>query len=232
MVMNKVMCLLICLLFAFSCSTPNVKRPVDYKSIRVIPSAVRTVCIQPDPTQPEMPLVVKPLEEKLSSRGYKVVATPDEAVHTIRLHLTLFDTFRTGNEAARVAASGYKRSSGSLQGDSKNSAMAPHVGWAGGTAVGGAVSGNVLHAGTTTGGAVGGIAGSVLGSLLSVGNPKGPFLYANIDVRISDPVSGEQHTVIGAKWQCLKDPDDPAVMKNMQRLVADDLASKIAALMP
>jgi hypothetical protein len=208
---KKLMSLVFCLLLGFGCAhDPN--RPVNYKFIKVVPGAVRTVCIQPDPSQAEMALVVKPLEEKLTARGYKVVATPDEAVHTMRLHLNLF-----GTELKR----------------NKNGSMAPDVGWAAGTAVGGAASGNALHAGLTSGGQVGGVAGLVVGSILSAGShPKGPLFYADVDVRISDPASGEQHTVRGETWRFFKDPKDPAVMKDMQRLVADDLVNKIAALMP
>jgi hypothetical protein len=233
MITNKLLCLAIYLLLGFGCAhDPN--RPINYKFIKVVPGAVRTVCIQPDPSQPEMALVVKPLEEKLEARGYKIVASPAEAVHTLRLHLRLFDIFGANEEAARAVASGYKRPSGPLQGAPyKDSPLAPNVGYAAGTAIGGAASGSALHAATTTGGAVGGVAGLVVGSILSAGSqPKGPFFYADLDVRISDPVSGEQHTVRGETWQFFKDPKDPTVMKDMERLAANDLANKIAALMP
>lgn len=224
MIANKVLCLVTCLLLGFGCTGPNPNRHVNYsyrdingnqfKRIHVVPGAVRTVYIQPDPAQPEMALVVKPLEEKLAARGYKIVATPDEAVHTMRLHINVFGTeFKPD--------------------PNKNSPMAPHAGWAGGTAVGGAVSGNALHAATTTGGAVGGVAGLVLGSLLSAGsNPKGPLFYTEVDVRISDPVSGEQHTARGNIWTLNKNYNDPKVRQKTHQMMADDLAAKIAALMP
>ncbi len=224
MVKIKVMWLLICLLAILGCAGPNPDRHVNYsyrdingnqfRRIHVVPSAVRTVCIQPDSAQPEMALIVKSLEEKLTARGYKIVATPDEAVHTMRLHINMFGTeFKPD--------------------PNKNSPMAPHVGWAGGTAVGGAVSGNALHAATTTGGAVGGITGLVLGSLLNAGsNPKGPLFYTEVDVKISDPVSGKQHTARGKTWRLLKDYNDPEVRQKVQQTAADDLADRIAALMP
>ena len=104
------------------------------------------------------------------------------------------------------------------------------MGAAAGTAVGGAVSGNVLHAATTTAGAAGGIAGLVVGSLLS-SEPKGKMFYGAVDVKISDPASGVQHTVVGTRVQG-KDPNDPQVRQAMQQLAAEDLANKIAELMP
>jgi hypothetical protein len=204
------MCLAICLLFGCGCAH-DPHRPVYYKNIKVVPGAVRTVCIQPDPTQPEMALVVKPLEEELTARGYKIMATPEEAVHTIRLHLTVF-----GTELKERPGKG----------------NAPGMMEATGTVVGGAVSGNALHAATTTGGAAGGLAGLVLGGLLNAGSSKGPFFYAGVDVRISDLVSGEQHTIRGMTWKLLKDPNDPKLLPLMQKIAGEDLANKVAELMP
>jgi hypothetical protein len=222
--MNKVLCLVFCLLLGFGCTGPAPDRHFNYsyrdingnefKRIHVTPGAVRTLCIQPDPTQPEMALIVKPLEEKLTVKGYTVVASPDKAEHTMRLHLNVFGT--------------EKKSA-----PDKNSPLAPNVGWAAGTAIGGAASGNALHAGLTTGGQVGGVTGLVVGSILSAGSkPKGPLFYSEVDVKISNPASGEQHTARGETWQFYKDPKDPAVMKDMQRLVANALANKVAMLLP
>ena len=195
MFVKTVMCLAIPLFLVFGCAhDPN--RPVYYKNIKVIPGAVRTVCLQPDPTQPEMALIIKPLTEKLEARGYQIVPTPDEAVHTLHLHITEFGTELKPNPR-------------------KNNATG--ITEATGTAVGGAVSGSALHAASTTGGVVGGFAGLILGSVLSAGAPKGPLFYAGVDVRISDPVSGEQHTVRGKTWRFLKDPNDPEVMKQVQQ---------------
>ncbi|MFA5183737.1 MAG: complement resistance protein TraT [Syntrophales bacterium] len=212
------------MLLGFGCGTPNPDRHVNYsyrdikgnqfKRIHVMPGAVRTVCIQMDPAQPEMALVVKPLEEKLAAKGYKVVTSPDEAVHTMRLHLNVF-----GTEPKPA--------------QDKNSPLAPNVGYAAGTAIGGAASGSALHAATTTGGAIGGVSGLVLGSLLSAGSkPKGPLFYTEVDVRISDPVSGEQHTARGKTWRLLKDYNNPEVRQKVHQMAADDLADKVAALMP
>lgn len=152
--MNKVMCLLIVLLFGLGCATADPNRPVYYRHVKVVPGAVRTVCIQPDPAQPEMALIVKPLEKKLASRGYKIVATPNEAVHTMRLKLKVFDTYLTVSEAKQAAASDYQ----STVGPNKNSPrIAPGIGSATGTAVGGAASGSALHAARTPGGLAGGL---------------------------------------------------------------------------
>jgi len=222
--MNKVVHLVICLLLVIGCTGPYPDRRVNYsykdikgnefKRITVVPGAVRTVCIQPDLAQPELTLVVKPLEEKLAARGYKIVASPDEAVHTMHLHLNAF-----GTETELKP--------------SENGSMVPNVGYAAGTAIGGAVSGSALHAATTTGGAIGGVTGLVLGTLLSAGSkPKGPLFYTEVDVRISDPVSGEQHTARGKVWRLLQDYHNPEVRQKVNQMAADTLADKVAALMP
>lgn len=223
---EKAMSLVICLLLGFGCTGPYPDRHTNYsyrdikgnefKRIHVTRGAVRTVCVQPDPSQPEMALVVKPLEEKLMARGYKVVATPDEAVHTMRLHLNAFGT------------------EPELKPKSDIGLDMPGMMSATGTTVGGAVSGSALHAATTTGGAVGGVSGLVLGTLLSAGSKpqKGPMFYAEADVRISDLASGEQHSARGKTWRLLKDYNDPEVRQKVQQMAADDLANRIAALMP
>jgi hypothetical protein len=220
--MNKVLCLVSCLLLGFGCTGPSPDRHVNYserdingnvfKRIRVTPGAVRTVCIQSDPIQPEMASIAMPLQKQLTEKGYKVVATPDEAVHTMRLHINVLGTE-------------YKPA------PNKNSSMAPNVGWAAGTAVGGAVSGSALHAGLTPGGQVGGVAGLVVGSILS-DRSKAPNFFAEVDVKISDPISGEQHTVRGVHWHLLKDYNNPEVRQVVNQMAADNIANKIAALMP
>ena len=105
--LKKAGSLALCLLFGLGCAhTSDPNRLVYYKHLKVVPGAVRTVCIQPDPAQPEMALIVKPLKEKLTARGYQIVATPDEAVHTLRLHLNVFDIYATASEARQAATSG------------------------------------------------------------------------------------------------------------------------------
>ncbi|MFA6269996.1 MAG: complement resistance protein TraT [Candidatus Paceibacterota bacterium] len=220
--MNKVLCPVFCLLLGFGCTGPSPDRHVNYserdingnvfKRIHVTPGAVRTVCIQPDPIQPEMAFIAMPLQKQLTAKGYKVVATPDEAVHTMRLHINVLDTE-------------YKPA------PNKNGLMAPNVGWAAGTAVGGAVSGNALHAGLTPGGQVGGVAGLVAGSILSASS-KDPNFFAEVDVKISDPISGEQHTVRGVRWHLIKDYNNPEVRQVVNQMAANNIANKIAALMP
>lgn len=206
------MSLAISLLLGFGCTGPYSDIRVSYperdgnefKRINIVPGAVRTICIQPDPAQPEMALIVKPLEDKLAAKGYKIMATPDEAVHTMRLHLNVFGTERkpVSQNAPLVSAAVIG-----------NAAATPSIG--------------------TTAGAAGGLGGLVLATILSAGSkPKGPLFYAEVDVRISDPAAGQQHTVQKATWQFYKDPRDPAVMKDMKPLVAEDLANKVAPLMP
>jgi hypothetical protein len=225
MLKKKTIYLVLFLILSVGCAhDPNI--PVPPENIRLSPGAERTVCIQPDPTQPEMALIVKPLEKRLKAKGYKIVATPDEAVHTIRLHINVFGIYATSEEAEKAAVIGSHTGSNYPTGS-----RPPGVAHAAGTAVGGAASGNVLHAATTTGGAVGGVVGMVVDSLLSSGSTSGKLFYAAVDVRISDPVSEMQHTVLGTRVRPL-DPNNPMLRSGLEQMAAHDLAYKVAALMP
>ncbi len=221
------LCLLFCLLFVFGCASANPDRRIPYESVRVKPStAARLICILPDPAQPEMALIVKPLEEKLAARSYKIVAAPGEAAYTMRLHLNVFGKYLSLADAERATAASYS--------SYRRSAATPATSLAAtGSAVGGAVSGSALHAASTTGGAIGGAAGLVVGALLSAGsNPKGPIFYSAVDVQITGAAMRKQHTVVPSMWRFLKDPNDPKVIQEIQQDAADDLATKIAAMMP
>lgn len=88
MIKKKALWLVSLLVIVVGCA-PYVSTQMDNKII-VPSSAERKVFIQTDPRETELILIVKPLEEKLTSKGYTLVDTPDQASYTMRLHLTLF----------------------------------------------------------------------------------------------------------------------------------------------
>jgi hypothetical protein len=167
---KKMVGLLGCFLLAFGCARVDTKMT---NKITVAPAAERTICIQTDPAKSETALIIKPIEEKVASMGYKIVSTPGEAAYTMRLDSVSFGW--TASPARNYARAG--------------------VGSAAGTAVGGAVSGNSLHATTTTGGFVGGLAGLGVGALFS---GPGVSFTGKVEVSITDSAKYKQQTLLTA----------------------------------
>ncbi|MCK9377388.1 MAG: complement resistance protein TraT [Syntrophobacterales bacterium] len=231
---KKALCLLFCLVFSFGCGGVNTK---SAGQITLAPAASRTVCIQTDPAKPDTAVLVQPLEAQLRSKGYRIVATPQEAAYTIRLRLAAFglNARRPSTDAGPSVGLVAESSSGK----GSNVGNAPLVLGSTGTAIGGAVSGSSLHAARTTGGAVGGFAGLgaglVIGSLL--GGPSGPDFKTNlhvpfnaeVDIIITDSSSGQQQATVLAAWKKVsREGQAPAARED----VVNKLAGQIAALMP
>lgn len=214
--MKKTMCLLVCLVICLGCASNTARKSdrVLAKNVKVVPGAVRTVCIQTDPAKPDVGFLIDSLKAKLEAKGYKI--TGDDAVHTVVLGLNAFDMYNKAKAAERA---------------SRKNNMAG-TGTPAGTAVGSAVSGNVLRT-TSTGGTAGGLIGGgveILGGAVS-GSSKDRFIVA-VDVKIKDQVSGQQHTVVNAFLKVKRDPQEPEVKEAIHKVSAPVLAEKIAALMP
>lgn len=181
---KRVLCLGSCLLLGIGCGGVHTK---STGQITLAPAAAKTVCIQTDPAKPYTDVLVQPLTAQLASKGYRIVAAPEEASYIMRLRLAAFGlnasppTTDSGPSVGLVAEN--------APGKGSNVGNAPLVLGATGNAIGGAASGSALHAARTTGGAAGGFvglgAGLVLGSLL--GGPSGPDFKNSLHV----PFNGE-----------------------------------------
>jgi hypothetical protein len=226
MVKKKEICLLLCLVLGFGCTTVQTEMT---KRITIAPAAERTICIQTDPAITEMAQIIIPLETELGSKGYRIVATPEQAAYTLRLELVNFGL--RGRPPVPQASPPAGPVEGNGFGERPMRQSAPVVGSAAGTAIGGAVSGSALHAGLTTGGAVGGLAGLGVGLLLGGGSSPNyePFI-GKVNVSIIDSLLRQpaQQTELTARAKVRKESQIPAA----QKAVAEKLAAQIAALMP
>lgn len=201
---KKAVSLVVCLLLGLGCTPVHTRMT---KRIIVPASADKSIFIQVDSDKPEMALIIKPLEEQLASKNYRVVDALGQASYILHLDLVAFGLHGSPPRTSSGSASGVMSSAG--------------------TAIGGAASGNALHAATTTGGAIGGLAGLGLG-LLSRG-PRGVPFIGKIKVGISESAQQiDQETVITAMARVYKDRQVTAV----RQAVAQKLAVKIAGLLP
>lgn len=235
MITRKMLCLATCLLLGFGCGGVHTK---SAGQIALAPASERTVCIQTDPAKPYTDVLVQPLAAQLASKGYRIVATPEEASYIMRLRLAAFGlnasrpSTDSGPSVGLVAESALGKGS--------NVGNAPLVLGATGTAIGGAASGSVLHAARTTGGTVGGLAGLGAGLIFNalsgpntdhrneLRNLHVPF-NGEVDVSITESSSGRQQATVLAAWQKVKrEGQTPAA----REAVVNKLAAQIAALMP
>jgi hypothetical protein len=218
---KKMVCLLDCLFLGFGCGGVHTK---SAGQITLAPAAVKTVC---DPAKPYMAVLVQPLEAQLASKGYRVVATPEEASYTVGLRLAAF-----GLNAGRPSTD----SGPGASGNGSSAGSAPAVLSTTGTVIGGAASGSALHAARTTGGAVGGLAGLVLGSLLG-SNPdhRNELRYLHVpfngevDVSIIESSSERQQAAVLAAWKQVKKEAQASAAREE---VVNKLAAQIASSMP